>query len=77
MIPVCADSLFGSSQKTLIMCIIGMLLTCLIHSYHFTEKSDSYRKLTKDKRVTHGGSLTFDMNTMTDDLPASSSEVCT
>ena len=39
----------------------------------FTEKSDSYRKLTKDKRVTHGGSLTFDMNTMTDDLPASSS----
>ena len=45
----------------------------------FTEKSDSYRKLTKDKRVTHGGSLTFDMNTMTDYLPpsSSSSEVCT
>ena len=48
-------------------------------SFHFTEKSDSYKKLTKDKRVTHGGSLTFDMNTMTDDLPtsSSSSEVCT
>ena len=56
-----------------------MLLTCLILHSIITEKSDSYRKLTKDKRVTHGGSLTFDMNTMTDDLPASSSssEVCT